>query len=78
MKILLFFCILSLTFYDLAAHQEKFDGTIMRNGTPVEKHCFRWKYLALRTEVSTIVPRNSMGCNFKVPGVSENIETTVF
>jgi hypothetical protein len=28
-----------LTFYDFAAHLEKFDGTLVRRGTPVEKHC---------------------------------------
>jgi hypothetical protein len=28
------FCILSLTFHDLVAHQEKFDDTLVRRGTP--------------------------------------------
>jgi hypothetical protein len=31
----------SLTFSDLAAHQEKIDSTLVRHGTPVEKHCSR-------------------------------------
>jgi hypothetical protein len=30
-----------LTFYDFAAHLEKFDGTLVRRGTPVEKHCYK-------------------------------------
>jgi hypothetical protein len=25
--------------YDLAAHLDEFDGTLVRRGTPVEKHC---------------------------------------
>jgi hypothetical protein len=39
-----YLCILSLTFKDLAAHLEKFGGTLVRHGTPVEKHCnIYWK-----------------------------------
>ncbi len=34
-----FFCILYQTLYNLAAHLEEFDGTLVRRGTPVEKHC---------------------------------------
>ncbi len=28
-------------FKDLAAHLDKFDGTLVHRGTPVEKHCLR-------------------------------------
>jgi hypothetical protein len=27
--------------YDLVAHLDEFDGTLVRRGTPVEKHCDR-------------------------------------
>ncbi len=32
------FCILYQTLYNLVAHLEEFDGTLVRRGTPVEKH----------------------------------------
>jgi hypothetical protein len=35
------FCILSLTVSDLAAHLLKFYYTLVRRGTPAEKHCSR-------------------------------------
>jgi hypothetical protein len=34
-----------LKFYDFAANLEKFDGTLVRRGTPVEKHCYKRKFL---------------------------------
>jgi hypothetical protein len=41
-NIWLFFCILSWTFIkDLAAHPEKINGTLVRRGTPVEKHWYK-------------------------------------
>ncbi len=35
------FCILYQALYNFAAHLEEFDGTLVRRGTPVEKHCSR-------------------------------------
>jgi hypothetical protein len=45
-------CILSSTIKDLAAHTEKFDGTLVFCGTPVEKHCARWIEYRLKIETT--------------------------
>jgi hypothetical protein len=55
--------------YNLAAHLDEFDGTLVRRGTPVEKHCSTpWAnrinvnllLQKLRINVGEIEPRSTL------------------
>ncbi len=53
-----YLCILSLTFKDLAAHLKKFGGTLVRCGTPVEKHWLELCTLSTKKKIMKERSRN--------------------
>ncbi len=68
-----YICILSLTSKDLAAHLEKFSGTLVRRGTPVEKHCTS---VSLSEQTTATRYRNSDNEYVQITNLEEGVSIT--